>query len=179
MTENKNQLDNQENTKKISYRIVMYDSMSPLFRIIRRWFNDNIDEPNNYEDAIGKLSETIKEWLHTDGFAEYFGKDVAMMSKENLPELIDPFIDNNLDGYEPDECEYAPKKIRKIEAIIYDWVRDNFGCSEAEAPSWNINYLAEEIHDNLNGDYEQSHTVLYQNEGQYDEEIKKQKSLHA
>ena len=65
---------------------------------------------------------------------------------------------------------YAPKKISKIEAIIYDWVVDNFGTSEAMSPAWNITMLAEAIHENLNGDYEQSNTVVYENEGQYDDE---------
>ena len=179
MTENKNQPDNQENTKRISYRIVMYNSMSPLFRIIRRWFENNINDSKNYEDAIGKLSETIKEWLYADGFTEFFGKEVAMMNRVNLIETLDPYIDNNLDGFEIEENEYAPKKIRKIEAIIYDWIFDTFGPSEAKCPSWNINYLTEEIHDSLNDHYRQSHAVRYLNEGQYDEEIKKQKSLHA
>ena len=85
-------------------------------------------------------------------------------------DIIDPIVDNNLDGYEPDECEYAPKKISKIEAIIYDWVVDNFGTSEAMSPSWNITMLAEAIHENLNDNYEQSNTIVYENEGEYDDE---------
>ena len=43
-----------------------------------RWFENNINDSKNYEDAIGKLSETIKEWLYTDGFTEFFGKEVAL-----------------------------------------------------------------------------------------------------
>ena len=85
-------------------------------------------------------------------------------------DIIDPIMDNNLDGYKPDECESAPKKISKIEAIIYDWVVDNFGTSEAMSPSWNITMLAKAIHENLNDNYEQSNTVVYENEGEYDDE---------
>lgn len=32
-----------------------------------------------------------------------------------------------------------------IKEIITDWVRDNFGDSEVEDPSWNIDLLAEHI----------------------------------
>lgn len=33
----------------------------------------------------------------------------------------------------------------KIYKIIYNWVADNFGQSEADDPSWSIDALAEEI----------------------------------
>lgn len=33
----------------------------------------------------------------------------------------------------------------KIEKIIYEWVKQNFGESEAEDPSWSIDALAEEL----------------------------------
>ncbi len=33
----------------------------------------------------------------------------------------------------------------KIEKIIYEWVKQNFGESEAENPSWSIEALAEEL----------------------------------
>lgn len=33
----------------------------------------------------------------------------------------------------------------KIEKIIYEWVKQNFGESEAEDPSWSIEALAEEL----------------------------------
>ena len=97
-------------------------------------------------------------------------RNYTMTEIKSQIEIIDPIMDNNLDGYEPDECEYAPKKISKIEAIIYDWVVDNFGTSEAMSPSWNITMLAEAIHENLNDNYEQSNTVVYENEGEYDDE---------
>lgn len=38
----------------------------------------------------------------------------------------------------------------KIEKIIYNWVRDNFGQSEADDPSWNIKLLAKHIEKELN-----------------------------
>lgn len=37
----------------------------------------------------------------------------------------------------------------KIEYIIENWVRDNFGDSEADNPSWNIALLAQEIDSKL------------------------------
>lgn len=33
----------------------------------------------------------------------------------------------------------------KIYTIIYNWVAENFGTSEAEEPSWDIHALAEEL----------------------------------
>lgn len=37
-----------------------------------------------------------------------------------------------------------------IEKIIYNWVKENFGESEADDPSWNIQLLAKEIESKLN-----------------------------
>lgn len=34
---------------------------------------------------------------------------------------------------------------KKLETIIYEWVKQNFGESEADDPSWNIEALAEEL----------------------------------
>ena len=36
-----------------------------------------------------------------------------------------------------------------IEKIIYNWVKENFGESEADDPSWNIQLLAQEIENKL------------------------------
>lgn len=58
-----------------------------------------------------------------------------------------------------------PEKVSKLEAIIYDWVYENFDHSEAEDPSWNISMLAEEIEEKLNTKYKQKHTVAYVNDG--------------
>ena len=37
-----------------------------------------------------------------------------------------------------------------IKKIIYNWVKENFGESEADDPSWNIELLAGEIESKLN-----------------------------
>ena len=37
-----------------------------------------------------------------------------------------------------------------IQKIIYNWVKENFGESEADDPSWNIELLAREIESKLN-----------------------------
>ena len=34
---------------------------------------------------------------------------------------------------------------KQFEKIIYNWVKKNFGESEAEDPSWDIEALAEEL----------------------------------
>lgn len=36
-----------------------------------------------------------------------------------------------------------------IKSIITDWVRDNFGDSEVEDPSWNIDLLAEYVKEKI------------------------------
>ena len=58
-----------------------------------------------------------------------------------------------------------PEKVSKLEAIIYDWVYENFDHSEAEDPSWNISMLAEDIEEQLNKPYKQKHTVAYVGDG--------------
>ena len=93
-----------------------------------------------------------------------------MTENKSQIDIIDPIMDNNLDGYEPDECEYAPEKVSLIEALIYNWVRNNFGRSEAMEPSWNISALAEYLHNNLLKDNLSLGNVIYINEDQYDEE---------
>ena len=77
MTENKNQLDNHENTKKFDYKIITYDPNSPLFCLICRWFNANIGDSERYLDAIGELSLIIEKWLYTEGYDEFFGKECS------------------------------------------------------------------------------------------------------
>lgn len=54
-----------------------------------------------------------------------------------------------------------PKKVSKVEAIIYDWVVTNYGSAEAQEGSWNINQLAEYVEQNIDTDYEQKYTVQY------------------
>lgn len=36
-----------------------------------------------------------------------------------------------------------------IKDMIYEWVRENFGQSEADDPSWNIEELAQHLEKNL------------------------------
>lgn len=64
-------------------------------------------------------------------------------------------IQDNDEGYE------IPKKVSVTEAIIYDWVVDHFGESEAEDPSWNIHMLAKHIDKEYNENYKPKHTVKY------------------
>ena len=85
-------------------------------------------------------------------------------------DIIDPILENNLENYELEEDEYAPEKVSLIEALIYNWVRNNLGRSEAMEPSWNISALAEYLHNNLLKDNLSLGNVIYINEDQYDEE---------
>jgi len=75
MTENKNQLDNQENTKKFEYEIDAYDKNSPIFQIIEKWFKDNIGDSEQHRDAIGDLAYIIEDWLYEEGFHNYYGME--------------------------------------------------------------------------------------------------------
>ena len=75
MTENKNQLDNQEKTKKFDYEITMYDINSPMFKIIEKWFKDNIGDSEQHREAIGNLVDTIEDWLYEEGFHDYYGME--------------------------------------------------------------------------------------------------------
>ena len=48
----------------------------------------------------------------------------------------------------------------KIKDIIYEWVKKNFGESEADDPSWNIEALAEELN-------KHQHELYWQQELEY------------
>lgn len=74
MTENKNQLDNQESTKKFEYEVITYDPMSPAFQMVCQWFDDNIGDSEQHLDAIGELADTIERWV-SEGIDEDFGKE--------------------------------------------------------------------------------------------------------
>lgn len=66
--------------------------------------------------------------------------------------------DNTIDS----ELYEVPENVTPIEAMIYDWVTDNYGSSEAECASWNIAELAGYIHKQLDaGKYTQKYTVKY------------------
>jgi hypothetical protein len=61
---------------------------------------------------------------------------------------------------------YIPKTVSVLEAIIYDYVVEHFGESEAQNPSWDITSLAawiQNYQEEMNNDkaYEQLHTVAY------------------
>lgn len=56
-----------------------------------------------------------------------------------------------------------PQVVSETEAIIYDWVCDHFGTTEACDPSWNISMLAAHIDKcKAEGNYKQEHTVIYE-----------------
>lgn len=67
-----------------------------------------------------------------------------------------------------DADEYdVPENVTQMEIIIYDWVANKYGISEAENPSWNISDLAKYIEDlqalqqSTGAEYAQSNTVKY------------------
>ena len=65
----------------------------------------------------------------------------------------------------PDGVYDIPQEVSETEAMIYDWVVDRYGNSEAELPSWNIADLAKYIDENRskgdNEEYKQTFTVAY------------------
>lgn len=63
----------------------------------------------------------------------------------------------------------VPTEVSKTEAIIYDWVYENYGESEVQLPSYDLTKLAKYINDNINTDYKQQHAVAY-NKGITEEE---------
>lgn len=48
----------------------------------------------------------------------------------------------------------------RLQTIIYEWVKKNFGESEADEPSWSIEALAEELADNF-------HLLFWEQELEY------------
>ena len=66
--------------------------------------------------------------------------------------------DNTIDP----ELYEVPENVTPVEAMIYDWVTDHYGSSEAENGSWNIAVLAEYINKQLGAKkYSQKYTVKY------------------
>lgn len=66
----------------------------------------------------------------------------------------------------------VPKNVSTIEAIIYDWVAENYGETEAESGSWCIPELASHIGAKIaemleaGKEYQQKFTVHYEKEGE-------------
>lgn len=55
-----------------------------------------------------------------------------------------------------------PERVSKTEAIIFNWVTEHFGITEAMNPSWNISALADEIDaQQQNPKYIPEYTVAY------------------
>ena len=87
-----------------------------------------------------------------------------MTENKSQIDIIDPIIENNLEGYEPDECEYAPKKISKIEGLIYWWIFANYGPFLAKMPIIDIRKLSEYLHLCLFDEIEFHIPVVYKKE---------------
>lgn len=66
----------------------------------------------------------------------------------------------------------VPKNVSTVEAIIYDWVAENYGETEAESGSWCIPELASHIEAKITEmletgkEYQQKFTVHYEKEGE-------------
>jgi hypothetical protein len=83
-------------------------------------------------------------------------------------ELIDDNEKNTLTNKKPkiskeELKDYdVPVEVSVTEAIIYDWVVEHYGKSEAVSSSWNITALAQHLDEMLNKDsYKQVNTVMY------------------
>lgn len=62
------------------------------------------------------------------------------------------------------------RKVRKaferlIEQVIYDWVVENFGKSEAESPSWNPNALAKAVATGILNGHKAENKIRYEDRG--------------
>ena len=81
-------------------------------------------------------------------------------------DIIDPIIENDLQGYELDEGEYAPKTVSRIEALIYEWL-----CGRTIMDSlWFIRDLSEYLHRALFDMDIELGPVVYMSEEAFDEE---------
>lgn len=66
----------------------------------------------------------------------------------------------------------VPKNVSTVEAIIYDWVAENYGETEAKSGSWCIPELASHIEAKITEmletgkEYQQKFTVHYEKEGE-------------
>lgn len=72
---------------------------------------------------------------------------------------------NNTKGISKEEREDydIPAEVSVTEAMIYDWVVEHYGKSEAKSPSWNITALAQHLDEMSNKDsYSQVNSVMYE-----------------
>ena len=86
-----------------------------------------------------------------------------MKENESQIDIIDPIIENKpISGdYWKNKEFYTPKTIRRLHAMIYDWLCNHYGPEEAQNPYWSIVALANYLHENLLDDYEQQDPVVY------------------
>ena len=84
-----------------------------------------------------------------------------MTKNKSQIDIIDPIINNNLNGYEPGEHEYAPPKITQLEALIYYWVYSNIGMRYARLPLFDIHELAQFLREYLFEDVELNIPLIY------------------
>ena len=76
-------------------------------------------------------------------------------------EISNPIIENAYYGYDKEAWEYSPEKITKIEAIVYDWLVDNYGFPLAKDSHAKLKRLIDKICTYLIQDYKQSYEVIY------------------
>jgi len=84
-----------------------------------------------------------------------------MTKNKSQFDIIDPIIENEYYGYDKEAWEYSPEKITKMEAIVYDWLVDNYGFPLAKDSHGKLKRLIKTIHEHLLNDYKQSYEVIY------------------
>ena len=122
------------------------------------------------ENLSNKVSALLNEgW-------ECVGGVVVSVSSIYFQTLVREIKEHRIEngGIDLDYCKKylglnVPVEVSKTEAIIYDWVYENYGESEVELPSYDLTKLAKYINDNINTDYKQQHAVAY-NKGITEEE---------
>lgn len=104
-----------------------------------------------------KIDKNIYRVKLEDGFGNVSYLELIDDNEKNILTNKKPKISKEeLKDYD------VPVEVSVTEAIIYDWVVEHYGKSEAVSPSLNITALAQHLDEMLNKDsYKQVNTVMY------------------
>lgn len=118
---------------------------------------------------VENLSKKVSSFLN-EGW-ECVGGVVVSASSFYFQTLVRDIKEHRIEnsGIDLDYCKECldlnvPTEVSKTEAIIYDWVYENYGESEVQLPAYDLTKLAKYINDNINTDYKQQHAVAYRDE---------------
>lgn len=105
-----------------------------------------------------KIDKNIYRVKLEDGFGNVSYLELIDDNKKNTLTNKRPKISKEeLEDYD------IPAEVSITEAMIYDWVVEHYGKSEAKSPSWNITALAQHLDEMSSKDtYKQVNTVMYE-----------------